>query len=128
MKMLNEPEEPVNISLNRKQVIFRFEKKNITFFSRLIEGEYIDYKNIIKNEFLSVVRVNKNQLLSAIDRASIMATDKNKIVKFDIKEGYMTVCANSEVGKMSENVVINIEGYGLRFCKSGALVCIKVNL
>lgn len=96
--------------------------------SRLLEGEYIDYKNIIKDEFLSVVRVNKEQLLSAIDRASIVANDKNKIVKFEIKENYMTVCANSEVGKMSENVVINIEGKDLTIAFNSKFItdCIKV--
>ena len=34
-----------------------------TLISRLLEGEYIDYKNIIKNTFSSVVNINRNQLV-----------------------------------------------------------------
>ena len=128
--------EIIRIFENDNDVITVVVQKNVlmseiegtVFISRLLEGEYIDYKNIIKNEFISVVRVNKAQLLKAIDRASIMATDKNKIVKFDIKEGYMTVCANSEVGKMSENVVISMEGKDLTIAFNSKFItdCIKV--
>lgn len=95
--------------------------------SRLLEGEYIDYKNIIKDEFLSVVRVNKEQLLTAIERASIMANDKNKIVKFEIKENYLSVYGNSEIGNVNENVVINLEGKDLNIAFNAKFItdCIK---
>ena len=104
------------------------EVEGTVLISSLLEGEYIDYKNIIKDEFLSVVRINKNQLLSAIDRASIIANDKNKIVKFDIKENYMSVNAESDIGNMSENVVINLEGKDLSIAFNSKFItdCVKV--
>ena len=127
--------EVVRILENDNDVLTVVIQKNVmmcevdgtVLISRLLEGEYIDYKNIIKDDFLSVVRVNKNQLLSAIDRASIIANDKNKIVKLDIKENYLTVCANSEIGNMSENVVINLEGKDLSIAFNSKFItdCIK---
>ena len=48
----------------------------LTFFSRLIEGEYIDYDRIImKNHKISVV-VDKKEILSALDRAALITEEK----------------------------------------------------
>ncbi len=108
--------------------VLMVEVDGTVLISRLLEGEYIDYKNIIKDDFISVVRVNKNQLISAIDRASVVTTDIKKIVKFDIKENYLTVSASSEVGKMSENIVISLEGKDLSIAFNSKFLteCIKV--
>ncbi|MBO5852119.1 MAG: DNA polymerase III subunit beta, partial [Clostridia bacterium] len=108
--------------------VLMVEVDGTVLISRLLEGDYIDYKNIIKDNFITTVRVNKNQLLLAIDRASVVATDSKKIVKLDVKENYMTVSASSEVGKMSENVVINLEGKDLSIAFNSKFLtdCIKV--
>ena len=107
--------------------ILMCEVDGTVLISRLLEGEYINYKDIIKNEFLSVVKVNKNALLTSIDRASIVANDKNKIVKFDIKETYMNVSASSEISNMSENIVISLEGKDLTIAFNSKFItdCIK---
>ena len=97
-------------SLIVQKNILMCEINGTTLISRLLEGEYIDYKNIIKPSFASVVNINRNQFLSAIERASVVATDLKRIIKIDIKENYMTVSASSEIGKMNENVLINLEG------------------
>ena len=46
----------------------------------------------------------------------------------DIKENYLTVSASSEVGKMSENIVINLEGKDLSIAFNSKFLteCIKV--
>ena len=125
IRILEKDEDLITVVVQKN--VLMVEVEGTVLISRLLEGEYIDYKNIIKDEFVSVVRVNKNQLLSAIDRASIIANDKNKIVKFDIKENYMTVVAESDVGKMSENVVINLEGKDLSIAFNSKFItdCVK---
>lgn len=126
VRILENDEDMLTIIVQKN--VLMCEVNGTVLISRLLEGEYIDYKNIIKNEFLSVVRVNKNALLSAIDRASIVANDKNKIVKLDVKESYMTVSASSEVGNMSENVLITLEGKDLQIAFNSKFLtdCIKV--
>ncbi len=126
VKILEDDEDIITIVVQKN--VMMCEINGTVLISRLLEGEYINYKDIIRDEFLSTVRVNKNVLLSAIDRASIVANDKNKIVKFDIKENYMTVSANSEIGKMSENVVVNLEGKDLSIAFNSKFItdCIKV--
>lgn len=126
IRILDNDEDILTILVQKN--VLMCEVNGTCLITRLLEGEYIDYKNIIKDDFLSVVRVNKNQLLTAIERASIIASDKNKIVKFDIKENYLTLSSSSEIGNMSENIVINLEGKDLTIAFNSKFItdCIKV--
>lgn len=126
VRILEKDDDVVTIIVQKN--VLMCEVDGTVLISRLLEGEYIDYKNIIKDDYLSLVKVNKNQLLTAIDRASVLTTDVKKIVKFDIKENYMTVSSSSEVGKMNENVLINLEGKDLTIAFNSKFItdCIKV--
>lgn len=126
VRILDKDDEVVTIIVQKNVLLCEVDGTVLT--ARLLEGEYIDYKNIIKDDYLSVVKVNKNQLLTAIDRASVLTTDIKKIVKFDIKENYMTVSSSSEIGKMNENVLINLEGKDLTIAFNAKFIndCIKV--
>ena len=111
VRILEKDEEVVTIIIQKN--VLMCEVNGTVLISRLLEGDYIDYRNIIKEDYLSLVKVNKNQLITAIERASVLTTDVKKIVKLDIKENYMTISSSSEVGKMNENVLINLEGKDL---------------
>lgn len=81
LKLLEAPEEKVSLSVSLKQVIFRFSNKNTVFFSRLIEGEYIDYEKIIPKNSSIFVDIDKASLEGAISRASLVTDEsagKNK--------------------------------------------------
>ncbi len=126
VRILEKDDDVVTIIVQKN--VLMCEVDGTVLISRLLEGEYIDYKNIIKDDYLSLVKVNKELLLKAIDRASVLTTDVKKIVKFDIKENYMTVSSSSEVGKMNENVLINLEGKDLTIAFNSKFItdCIKV--
>ena len=111
VRILENDDDVVSIIVQKN--VLMCEVNGTVLISRLLEGDYIDYRNIIKDEYLTLVKVNKNQLLTAIDRASALNNDIKKIVKFDIKENYMSVSSSSEAGKMNENVLINLEGKDL---------------
>lgn len=79
--------------------------------SRLIEGEYVKYNHILPTSFENIVTVNKDALLRSIERAEIVVKeDKYNVIKFDIKENLMTVSSKSQVGYVTENVNINLNG------------------
>ncbi|MBR6737221.1 MAG: DNA polymerase III subunit beta [Clostridia bacterium] len=126
VRILESDEDVVTIIVQKN--VLMCEVDGTVLISRLLEGDFIDYKKIIKDDFLTSVNVNKNQLLNAIDRATVVSTDLRKIVKLDIKENYMTVSASSEIGKMSENVLINLEGRDLVIAFNAKFIsdCIKV--
>ncbi len=108
LKLLNEPDETVNISLNRKQVIFRFDKKNLVFFSRLIEGEYIDYERIIPKNSTIFVDIDTETFGSALERASLVTDDsagKNKsLARCYFHDNKLEITSVSVNGKVRDEV------------------------
>lgn len=102
-------EEDLFTVIVQKNVIM-CEVEGTVLISSLLEGNYIDYKNIISNNFKSEIKVKKASFYSALERASVVATDYNKIIKFDVTEDYINILAKSEIGKVSENVQIELEG------------------
>ncbi len=81
VKLLSEPDKTVEINIARKQVIFRFDERGIVFFTRLIDGEYIDYERIIPKNSTIFVDIDSASFSGALERASIVSDEsagKNK--------------------------------------------------
>ena len=107
-RLLEKDEDLITVVIQENSLMISVD--NTVFTTRLLEGEYIDYKKIVPASYLSVFRVNKNNMLNSIERASIMAKVMKNIVKLDIHENYVDISSDSEVGNVKENVIINLEG------------------
>ncbi len=82
--------------------------------NRLIDGQFINYRQIVPKDFSTVVTINKEQLEDAIDRASVLSKiDKNNLVKFDIKEKNLMLTSSSEIGNTKENITVGVKGSDL---------------
>ena len=114
LKILNDPDETVSITLNKKQVIFNFLKRNIMFFSRLIEGEYIDYERIIPQNSTIFVNVDTEIFESALNRASLVTDDtagKNKsLAKCHFYNNKLEITSVSVNGKVRDEIPTSHEG------------------
>lgn len=87
---------------------------NTIVINRLIDGQFINYRQIVPNDFSTVVTINKEQLEDAIDRASVLSRiDKNNLVKFDIKEKNLMLTSDSEIGNTKENITVGVKGNDL---------------
>ncbi|AOY75417.1 DNA polymerase III subunit beta [Clostridium formicaceticum] len=108
-RILTDEEETIHITLTENHALFII--GNTKLISRLLEGEFISYKQIIPKEYKSKVRVKTKSLLDSIERASLLAREgKNNLVKFMIDDDKMTISSNSELGKVQEEVAIYLEG------------------
>ena len=109
VRLLDKDEEDLKVTLNKNTLMV--ETNGTTLISRLLEGEFINYKQIIPSEFVTNVRVNVKTLAASVERASVLArSDRISIVKFDIKEKFMYVISKSEIGNVNEPVNVNMEG------------------
>ena len=82
--------------------------------SRLLDGQFADYKSIIPNDFSTHCIVNKDQFESTLERVSLIARfDKNNIVKFDIKENNVLITSNGDIGNIKENLPATLNGNDL---------------
>lgn len=98
----------IDVSLSDKAAKFHFDR--ITVISRLLEGEYIRYADIIPKSHNIAVVVEVDELRDAIERATILSQGSNNLIKAEISDGIITICANSANGKAAETIEADTEG------------------
>lgn len=114
LKLLSEPDENVSIGISRKQVIFRFDKRETVFFSRLIEGDYIDYERIIPKNSTIFVDIDTETFEAALNRASLVSDDsagKNKsLARCSFGGNRLEITSTSVNGKVRDEIVTSHNG------------------
>ena len=74
-KILSEEENPeVIISVARKHIIFNI--SDFTVYSRLLEGEFLDYKSTMAGEGGTTVKCETKAFLGTLERVSLIIDDK----------------------------------------------------
>lgn len=99
--------------LSRKHAIIKCD--DITFFTRTIDSEYIDYNRIIPKENDIFVTVNRERMLSGLERANIIAEEKiqgsgRSYVKLNIDGDFLTLSSSSVNGKVLDEMDCIHEG------------------
>ncbi|MGN1227113.1 MAG: DNA polymerase III subunit beta, partial [Christensenellales bacterium] len=108
-KLLQESDEQIKIFVKENTIMLNLD--NVEIVSRLLEGEFINYRQILPNEYLTECVINKVQFDDTLDRASLLAKfDKNNLVKFEIKENNILITSNSEMGNIRENLPVSLKG------------------
>lgn len=99
---LIDDEETINIAISAKHISFSFGET--TIFSRLIEGDFLNYKDSIPKDVKTKITVSKALLHGVADRMSVLSNDKiTSPVKIDIKDD-VTLSISSTIGKSKETI------------------------
>ncbi|WP_160197994.1 DNA polymerase III subunit beta [Senegalia massiliensis] len=95
--------EDTHVTISSNLATFRLENTRIS--TRLLEGQFIDYKQLLKDTAKTVVTVNVNELKNSIERATILGKNTaNNLVKLSFADGKVTIKSNSEIGKSVEEL------------------------
>lgn len=109
LKILQPVKEDVSIYSTNNQILF--DMKNCKVVSRLLEGEYLNYKSIIPNDHEIRIRVSTKELLAGIERASLVTVDEKRYpVKFNISDDKMIITSNTDIGAVREEIRIEMDG------------------
>lgn len=112
-RILEDSTEIINIYIQKNAIMV--DLKDTKIISKLLEGEFLNYKQIIPNHFETSVVINKAQFEDALDRASLLSKiGQNNLVKLDIKENSMEITSNSDIGNISEKVNVSFTGKDLK--------------
>ena len=108
--------ETVRIYMSRKNIVFHF--KDSVFFSRLIDGVYIEYDRIISSSHRIFAYTNREKLISALERAALVTEEKvagsvRAHVRLELDGGLMKISASSTLGSIYDEVQIEQEGENL---------------
>lgn len=109
-RLLKDEDEIVNISYSNNQVVFQF--GSIYLVSRLIEGQFPNYKQVIPQTCETKVHLSVKEFLDAVERASLLSRDKTgaNIIRIDVEGNELRIDQTSELGKISEQIGIEMEG------------------
>jgi len=84
---------------------------SILIVSKLIEGNYPNYRQVIPAETKERVGLGREEFLHALKRAEIMTSEKSNSVKLSFGKNKLEITANSpEVGEAKETLAINYKG------------------
>src|SRR5436309_3811485 len=112
-KLLDETgEEDITVVVSSKDV--RLATPTVSFFMRLVEGEFPDYQQVIPAAPRAQVRANRDDLFAALRRISLLASERSRGVKFQLEKGRLELSAsNPDQGEASEDVEITYTGDSL---------------
>ncbi len=108
-RIIDNEDEKINITIDVKHVLVDMGYTRI--ISRLLNGEFINYKQIIPSEYKTRIKLDVKLLSDCIERASLLAMDgKNNLIKLNIQEDRLVITSNSEIGQAYEEMPIIMEG------------------
>ena len=114
VRLLSDGEdELMQIYVTRKHIVFLIGE--LIFFSRLVDGDYIDYNRIISTNHRIKVEVDKRELVSALERASLVTEERiagsvRSHVKLDVSAGLLKISAVSSAGSTYDEINVGHEG------------------
>jgi len=94
--------EEIKIYISENQIMFCVGSTELV--SRLIEGQYPDYKQIIPTASKTRVIINKNELIRAVKMASLFSRSGINSVNLDFPKNKNKAVVSSELGQTGENV------------------------
>lgn len=102
------PAETVAVSVGQNQVVF--ELGEIVLSSRLIDGQFPNYRQLLPESVEHELRLASAELTDVVRRMSLMA-QKNAPLRLSFSEGTLTVSAQTpDVGEASESIPVPFHG------------------
>lgn len=104
--------EPLHFALNENENLALFKSEDTTIATRILDGEYPDYKRIIPNEKILSAAFSSADFLDAVKLTSVFAKEGNNPIKvrFD-PNGFIRIMALSEeAGEHQSEIDAEIDG------------------
>jgi DNA polymerase-3 subunit beta len=109
VKLIEDENEPVKIKVGERLVSFNI--NGYDFISRLLEGEFVNYKKTIPATFTQKVTLNTRDLVNTIERVSLLISESfTTPVRCYFNElNVIFTCATSQ-GRATETFNTKLEG------------------
>ena len=102
-------ETKVEAFFQENRLAFRFGES--VMVTRLVEGQFPDYKQVIPEECGRKAVVNREDFYRAVRRIATLSSERAAPIKFLFKSGGVTISAvNPEVGEATEDLEAEYEG------------------
>jgi DNA polymerase-3 subunit beta len=100
--------DTISFAAQDNQVVFGVER--MTLSSRLIDGQFPNYRQLLPDAYEHELRVSRDELLSVVRRVSILA-QRTAPLRLRFETGAVTLSAQTpDVGEASETVPLSYDG------------------
>lgn len=107
-RLLGEEGELV-LKLSDNQISFQVGENFLA--SKLIEGNYPNYRQVIPGDSNERIVISREQLLETVRRVSLLSSDKSNSVKMVFDDNNIHITANSpDVGEADEDLAVSYTG------------------
>ena len=108
-RLLSEGSRDISMSLGQNQI--RASMPEYTFTSKLVDGNFPDYRRVLPKGGNKVVLGNRQELKNAFSRVSILSNEKYRGVRLVLSPGELKVLANNpEQEEAEEAIQVNYDG------------------
>ncbi len=108
-KLLKDEDKPVTMYLSKKHIIFDI--NGCMVISRLLEGEFHNYRSSIPKSHSTEVILNTKDILTSLDRCSSLIDDQAKApVRCIFENGNVNVSCSTSSGKFNGDFAAQITG------------------
>jgi len=106
----------IKIGVSKNQALF--EMDNCKVVTRILDGEFLNYKNVIPNNWETRIKVNKNSIQNCFERISLISAssvekEKKYPVKVQVDIGKIIISCTNQTGDAKEELYIETEGKNL---------------
>ncbi len=126
IKLLDNDDENITFSIGKKFILFEIGSYRI--ISRLLEGEFFNYKNAIPSECATKARVSVKQIIDSVERASLLITTKIKSpIRCLFDNNSIKISSATSLGSSVDRIPAAIEGKAVEigFNNSYLTDCLK---
>lgn len=108
-KITGEADGKISIYASKRNVMFMVD--DYVILSRLLEGDFLDYRKAIPSNFATEVVVDTKPLAEAVERVSLIITERlRNPVRVTIADGVLTVKCVTELGEVTDSVLVGQVG------------------
>ena len=116
-KILDDSFDNLRVGYAENQAIFEFE--NCKIITKLLEGEFLNYKSIIEAKGETKVKINRMLLQDSLERVMLIsspsvAKEKKEPVDITLEIGKMIISCVSTAGIAKEELIVETEGQEIK--------------
>lgn len=93
----------VELTISQTKAVFRIQNTNI--YSRLIVGDFPKTSGMFPSNYPYILQVNSESFISAMERVSLLAIERENIVKLTVSNDELEISSKSEqIGSANEKI------------------------
>lgn len=101
LRLTADNDQPISVNMARKHIIFTFD--NIYFITRLLEGEFLDFRKKVPPQHVIKARINTARFIDSIERAALIIDERIKSsIRLYFDGGVMKISVATMLGKFKD--------------------------